>query len=89
MAVMDGLKRCGTILLEPIIRARLTVPERALQKIIGELVARRATWDFSVTRGDKATLKAEIPLAETEDFPATLAARTAGEARLVHAPVRI
>lgn len=78
MAVMDGLRRAGPKLLEPMVRAEFTAPEEYLGKTVSLLVARRAQFASPVVEHGGFRLEAVLPAAETVDLPAEFAASTGG-----------
>ena len=50
MGIMDGLVNCGTELLEPVLDFKLTYPEESGGKLMGELLAMRASFESPVVR---------------------------------------
>ncbi len=78
MGVMDGLRNCGTILLEPVLEVRICAPEKALGKVTGELASRRAKLREPSFEGGKFTLSAQIPAEETFDLQETVSSLTGG-----------
>ncbi len=78
MGIMDGLRNAGTILLEPVLLARIRAEEGALGKILAELSARRAVFDRPLIAEGKFTLEARIPAEETFDLPDRIASLTGG-----------
>jgi len=83
VAFMDGLKRGGSVLLEPILEMEITVEETGAGKIIGEMNAMRGS--VLETRGEdgKITLICEAPAAECADFPVRFARITSGKGALL------
>lgn len=82
MAVMNGLERCGTLLLEPMQKARITAPEEYAGKIIGDIVNMRGRMDSPVTAAGRVTVEAVLPVAEAMDYPVRLLSQTAGRGRI-------
>lgn len=80
MAVMDGLQRCGTTLLEPVLRMRISAGEEILGKVIGDLLEMRGEFDSPVIRGDQFTLEAAVPVATSMEFPVRLGILSSGKA---------
>lgn len=80
MAFMNGLVNCGTTLLEPLMRWRITCPMELSGKLLSQITIRRGTYDTPVVTGDTASLEAIIPLATTMDFPIWAASATSGKA---------
>lgn len=78
MAFMDGLRRAGSQLLEPIVRLELTAPEEYLGRAVSLLVARRGQLGEQEISEGYFHLSALAPAAETFDLPAEFAAATNG-----------
>ncbi len=74
MALMNGLTNTGSTLLEPMILARITAPEDALSRVIGDVLAMRGAFDSPVISGATFTLEARLPVASSMDYGVTLAA---------------
>lgn len=82
MAVMDGLTRCGTRLLEPLAKMRITAPEEFLGKTTGDVLLMRGSFDTPVISGGSFTLDAVVPVATSLDYQTRLASATGGRAVL-------
>ena len=80
MAFMNGLVNCGTTLLEPLMRWRITCPMELSGKILSQVTNLRGTYDTPVVAGDTASMEAILPLATTMHFPIWLASMTSGKA---------
>jgi len=80
MAVMNGLHRTGTTLLEPILAVRIKSGTEHLGKIISDITMMRGEFDEPVIRGDAMTLEALLPAATSLDYPVRLAAQSGGRA---------
>ncbi|MGM1045346.1 MAG: GTP-binding protein [Bacillota bacterium] len=78
MAVMNGLAASGTILLEPMLRFRLTVPEENGGRMLSDLVQMRATFDSPVISGGRCIVEGLVPAAESLDFPIQVRSLTGG-----------
>lgn len=78
VAVMDGLQNCGTVLLEPMQRVRIAVPEELSGRVIGDVIAMRGEYDSPVIRRGEFQLDARLPVAESMDYSVRLAAYTGG-----------
>ena len=84
MALMDGLRRGGTVLLEPIVSMRITVPAELGGKVMSEIVAMRGetlSTENLESRG-AMVLVAEAPVRTSFDFPTRLAALSGGRGAL-------
>lgn len=80
MGVMDGLRNCGTRLLEPILSVRIVAPESCLGKTIAEISPRRSAFDAPIVENGKFTLCAELPAAEAMDLQERILSVTGGRA---------
>lgn len=78
MAVMNGLASCGTVLLEPMLRFRLTVPEDNGGRMLSDLVQMRAAFDSPVISGGRCIVQGVVPAAESLDFPIKVRSLTGG-----------
>ena len=78
MAFMDGLRRGGSVLLEPIMRGELTFPDECAARVIGEITAMRGRLEDSISLEGKTTLKCVYPAAEAGDLPQRFARLTSG-----------
>ena len=78
MAVMDGLRRGGTKLLEPILDVHFTVPESAGGRVMGDITRMRGTMLSSVRAGSLLRVHAELPAATSMDYSETLLQFTGG-----------
>ncbi len=83
MGIMDGLRNGGSVLLEPMLEMRLTVPENAIGRLMAELSTLRAVFDAPQRVGEMAVLSARAPAATTLDLPVKLAAMTGGRGLMV------
>jgi elongation factor G len=68
----------GPVLLEPIYEVTVTVPGDNMGDIMGDLNSRRARVLGMDQEGSKATVKAEVPLAEMQTYIADLRSMTQG-----------
>ncbi|MDI9470646.1 MAG: hypothetical protein QM296_10625 [Bacillota bacterium] len=90
MALRRALFAAGSVLLEPIWRFRLRLPEEAASRVIGELLGRRGTITRDELEGEGALarrcLEGRLPVATGLDFPVVLARLSGGRGllELVH-----
>lgn len=82
MAIMNGLKDNGTILLEPMLAFTITGPEDSLGRIISGLTQLRAQVGNPLLSDDKFSLTGTIPVATSLDYAAKLSAITGGKGKL-------
>lgn len=84
MALMDGLKRAETVLLEPVLELKISLPGDASGRVMSEIVAMRGeTKETQLTgKADEMIIIAEAPARTSMDFPIRLAALTGGRGLL-------
>ena len=82
IAVMDGLRNCGTTLLEPIVKYRISADESLAGRIVGDILAMRGETGDSIIKDGTLHLEALVPVATSMDYPVTFASTTSGRGRL-------
>ena len=80
MAFRDGARRADPILLEPLMKLEVVVPEEYLGDVVGDLRMRRAKIKAMTPRADGQVIDAEIPLSETFGYATQLRSMTQGRA---------
>ncbi|OKP83622.1 GTP-binding protein [Paenibacillus sp. P3E] len=78
MAIMDGLNRTGTRLLEPILQVRIVVPEENGGRVMNDLVQMRGTFEPPVLQGERMIIEGRLPLATSLEYPVSLSSYTKG-----------
>ncbi|HXI15838.1 MAG TPA: elongation factor G [Chloroflexota bacterium] len=78
MALKAGVEKAGPILLEPIMKVEVTVPEQFMGDVIGDLNARRGRIDGMDTRANAQIIRAMVPLAEMFGYVGHLRSATSG-----------
>jgi len=82
-ALKDGVKRAKPVLLEPIMKVEVTVPEEFMGDVIGDLNARRGRIEGMELRGGAQVIRAYVPLAEMFGYATDLRSRTQGRGTYV------
>lgn len=82
MGIMDGLARTGTLLLEPLLAFRLSLPEEFGGKVMNELVQMRGEFAPPDVREGRLVVEGLLPVATSLDFPARLGTMTKGRGTL-------
>jgi len=78
-AFQDGAKRARPVILEPIMKLEVTVPEKFFGDITGSLSSKRATIEgFEDRPANIKVIKAMVPLAEMFGFTTQLRSMTEG-----------
>ena len=79
LAFENAVRQANPLLLEPIMRIHITVPDEHVGKVIGDLNARRAQINESTTQDASITvINAFIPLSETFQYTTQLRSMTQG-----------
>lgn len=77
-AFREGLQKAGPILLEPIMKVEVTVPEEYVGDVIGDLSSKRALIGEQGQRGIARTVPAMVPLAMMFKYIGKLRGMTKG-----------
>ena len=78
-ALTKGIQQANPILLEPIMQARITVPETFAGDVIGEVNSKRGRIQGMIPQGDgTALIEAEVPQAEMLRYATELRSQTQG-----------
>ena len=78
MAIQDGLRRGGSVLLEPILEMRFIVPSPLAGRIISDVQQMRGEVVDTAADEETVTLKALVPAASSMDYPTQFASVTGG-----------
>ncbi|NCY02123.1 MAG: elongation factor G, partial [Planctomycetia bacterium] len=87
-AIDRMLAEAGTVLLEPVMRVEVTVPEEHLGDVINDLQQRRAIITNTEIRGGMNVLTAESPLASMFGYSAAVRSVSQGRASFTMAPLK-
>jgi elongation factor G len=74
----EGTEKATPILLEPVMKVEVVVPEKFLGETIGDLNSKRAQIQKTDTRGQMKVIKAHVPLAEMFGYTTNLRSLTEG-----------
>jgi elongation factor G len=85
-AFKDAARKATPILLEPIMKVEVTVPEEFMGDIIGDLSSRRGQIEGSESRGNARVVSALVPLAEMFGYATTVRGMTQGRASFAMEP---
>lgn len=81
-AIRNALMQAENVLLEPVVRFELAMPNEALARVTGELLRIGAQLDASETDGGETTLTGRCTAAMFWDYPTRFAASTHGHGRI-------
>ena len=78
MALKEALKKCKPVLLEPIMKVEVVVPEEYMGNVMGDLTSRRGKPLGNESRGNALSINAMVPLAEMFGYATTLRSNSQG-----------
>ena len=78
MAFKEALRRAESVLLEPVMKAEVTVPDEYMGDVIGDINARRGRIERLETRQNTQIIDSIIPLSEMFGYATDLRSRTQG-----------
>lgn len=78
MAFKDAVRRAAPVILEPIMKVEVVVPEDFMGVVIGDLSSRRGRIIGTELRGGMQAIRAEVPLAEMFGYATNLRSLTEG-----------
>jgi elongation factor G len=78
MAFKDGVKKCNPVLLEPMMKVEVEIPEDFLGSIIGDLSSRRGQVEGQSVDGGQSKVQSKVPLAEMFGYATQLRSMTQG-----------
>ena len=78
MALKEAAKKCDPVILEPIMKIEVTVPEQYYGDVIGDISRRRGNMTGETQRGNAKIIEAEVPLAEMFGYVTDLRSFTQG-----------
>ncbi|MEJ9150026.1 elongation factor G [Bacillus smithii] len=78
MALKNAASKCDPVLLEPIMKVEIIIPEEYLGDIMGDVTSRRGRVEGMEARGNAQVVKAFVPLAEMFGYATSLRSNTQG-----------
>ena len=87
-ATREGCKRAKPVILEPIMKVEVTIPEQYLGEVMGDLSSRRAQIEGTKVRGNAQVIKASVPLADMFGYATTVRSLTSGRGTFNMEPSR-
>jgi elongation factor G len=78
MALKAAKEKCKPVLLEPIMKVEVTVPEEYMGDVMGDLNSRRGRIEGMDSRHGAQVIRAKVPLSEMFGYSTTLRSRTQG-----------
>ncbi len=78
MALKNAKSKCNPVLLEPLMKVEVNVPEEYMGDVMGDITARRGRVEGMEARGNAQAVKAFVPLAEMFGYATSLRSRSQG-----------
>ena len=78
ICVKEALQKAKPVLLEPVMRVEVTVPEQYMGPVNGDLISRRGRLEGTEIAGGTHIVKAVVPLSEMFGYATELRSRTQG-----------
>ena len=78
MAIKEAASKAKPVLLEPVMRVEVVVPDEYMGAVNGDLISRRGRLEGTETRGTTLIVKAMVPLSEMFGYATDLRSRTQG-----------
>ncbi len=87
LAIREAMPKAGPVLLEPIMRVQVIVPEQYFGTIQGNLIAKRGTITDTRLHGQMRVLDAKVPLSEMFGYSSQIRGATAGRGSFTMEPL--
>ena len=78
MALKNAVSKVNPVLLEPIMKVEVVIPEEYLGDIMGDITSRRGRVEGMDARGNAQVVRAMVPLAEMFGYATSLRSNTQG-----------
>jgi elongation factor G len=78
LALKNAASKCQPVILEPVMRVEVVIPDEYLGDIMGQITARRGRVEGMEARGNAQTVKAMVPLSEMFGYATALRSSTQG-----------
>ncbi|MDQ0163567.1 elongation factor G [Bacillus alveayuensis] len=78
LALKNAAKKCNPVLLEPVMKVEVVIPEEYMGDIMGDITSRRGRVEGMEARGNAQVVKAMVPLAEMFGYATALRSNTQG-----------
>ncbi len=78
MALKNAASKCSPVILEPIMKVEVVIPEDYLGDIMGDITSRRGRVEGMEARGNTQMVKAMVPLSEMFGYATSLRSNTQG-----------
>ena len=88
LAFQDGCKKADPVILEPIMKVSVEVPDDYLGTVMGNLTSRRGVLTGNESTAGVQIVNAEVPLAEMFGYATDLRSQTQGRGNYVMEPLK-
>ena len=78
LALKEARNKCKPVLLEPIVKVQVIVPDEYLGNVMGDITSRRGKPMGQESRGNALAIEAMVPLAEMFGYATSLRSNTQG-----------
>jgi elongation factor G len=78
MAFQDAAKKAGAVILEPIMKVEVVVPEKFMGDVNGSLASKRGAIEGMEPKGQMQAITAKVPLSEMFGYTTTLRSMSEG-----------
>ena len=86
MAFKEACKKANPVILEPIMKVSVTVPDEYMGTVIGDITARRGNILGQITRTGAVQVDANVPLSEMFGYATDLRSKTQGRGNYTMEP---
>ncbi len=83
MALKEAKNKCKAVLLEPIMKVDVTIPDEYMGNVMGDLTSRRGRPMGQASRGNALQITAMVPLSEMFGYATNLRSNTQGRGNFV------
>ncbi|KKB40830.1 elongation factor G [Bacillus thermotolerans] len=78
LALKNAASKCDPVILEPVMKVEVVIPEEYLGDIMGDITSRRGRVEGMEARGNAQVVRAFVPLAEMFGYATSLRSNTQG-----------
>ncbi|KLV18518.1 elongation factor G [Bacillus altitudinis] len=78
MALKNAVSKCNPVLLEPMMKVEVVIPEEYMGDIMGDITSRRGRVEGMEARGNTQVVRAMVPLSEMFGYATALRSNTQG-----------
>ncbi|WP_419882655.1 elongation factor G [Peribacillus sp. B-H-3] len=78
MALKNAASKCKPVILEPIMKVEVVIPEEYMGDIMGDITSRRGRVEGMEARGNTQAVRAMVPLSEMFGYATSLRSNTQG-----------